>query len=194
MYLEWNIPYTFCKNIYNNELFLFFQITVENDKKVYMQHNLYKDSEEYITIVDTNRFIDIWRLSSNDERISGYHLWDVGSLRNDYKFEEAEIGFSFGFKNPVPIVNLSYSKLDRSHREISFGNGITRTIWLLANHATYFPVIASNIDTANSINRDMGLKDCTVYPVQGLFYLAMNNFQNILSIEDILEESFLTYK
>src|ERR671939_328299 len=70
--------------------------------------------------------------------------------REDYKYNDAVRGFSYGFTNPVPLAWVAYSEIillsvtykflrfgRQEHREhvryVSFINGITRTIWLLSH-------------------------------------------------------------
>jgi hypothetical protein len=49
---------------------------------------------------------------------------------------------TIGKANPVPLAELGSGK--QPGCTISFTNGITRSIWLLANEARFFPVLVRN--------------------------------------------------
>lgn len=150
----WNIPFQFSVNEYR-EPFIVFPIPLPN-QTVFMSHNLSKKQDCYMVIADTAKFINIWRLSTNDDRFPNYHVGDRKLWRADYKFGDAERGFSLGIENPVPIAtNISYDFYNH-RREIIFNNDFTRTIWLLANDAKYFPVVIANLDAAKAFQKDMG--------------------------------------
>ncbi|MBA3537617.1 MAG: hypothetical protein H0T84_13585 [Tatlockia sp.] len=118
------------------------------------------DSDEQIIIIDSNKFLELWK---NDPRNSERYL-AIGNeavWRKDYKFHHAEEGFSLGISNPVPLAyvhcyltdfNESFAtkifnsvivkkNMIKKRPYCAFTNGITRTIWLLANGAECFPVI-----------------------------------------------------
>ena len=59
------------------------------------------------------------------------------SWRGERKFHEAEKGFAAGERSPVP---LAEAVLDERKKALYFVNGVTRTIWLLANGVTKFPI------------------------------------------------------
>lgn len=114
---------------------------------------------EKVIVIDSKKFLKLWK---NDPRHSERHL-ALGNetiWRNDYKFHLAEKGFSFGCCNPVPLAYLHCYLSDVYENFVkkistlignkatankipycSFTNGITRTIWLLANGAESFPVM-----------------------------------------------------
>lgn len=114
---------------------------------------------EKIMIVDSHKFLKLWQ---NDQNNSERHLAFGDELiwRKDYKFHYAEKGFSHGITNPVPLAYVHCYLTDVRENFISglskflfgkdskkkipycaFTNGITRTIWLLANGAECFPVM-----------------------------------------------------
>ena len=114
---------------------------------------------EEVVIVDSKKFLDLWKNEPfHSERKLAFgdeYVW-----RSDYKFHYAEDGFAQGIDNPVPLayvhcyfsdfqnndnnrlINLLSRKTNKIKRPYcTFTNGITRTIWLLANGAECFPVI-----------------------------------------------------
>jgi hypothetical protein len=129
---------------------------------VYMtvKSKLIGNENRAVVIVDSSKLIDLWRcVQSNDEALlanGNEAVW-----RRDKKFGNAEKVFSHGIKSPVwlanvvcktetrryPVYEKKYFFLEKyvgfSERDvtyISFNDGITRTIWLLANGARAFPI------------------------------------------------------
>ncbi|HAU1387081.1 TPA: hypothetical protein F8R95_09320 [Legionella pneumophila] len=98
-------------------------------------------------IIDSNKFLKLWQ---NDPRQSEKKLafGNEPVWRNDYKFHYAEKGFSSGENNPVPLAYIHcYNCNDYDAGTMPycvFTDGITRTIWLLANGATCFPVMTDS--------------------------------------------------
>lgn len=84
--------------------------------------------------------------------------------RADRKFGDAQTGFAHGRDNPVPIAVIGVH--DTPHAggpgSVAFINGITRTIWLLANGAKAFP-IECQVSEADLLHRTAG---CTSWPFQ----------------------------
>ncbi|MCW8348708.1 hypothetical protein MD535_22220 [Vibrio sp. ZSDZ65] len=83
------------------------------------------------------------------------------------KFHYAEKGFSFGVENPVPLANMTTNK---DYPSVGFINGITRTIWLLANGAQYFPAFVFDKEVANKLHRFFGVKGSRVLSNNELFF------------------------
>jgi hypothetical protein len=108
-----------------------FEIPLESGRIVYMKFDLHstKDAERTVICFDPRRFLRAWGNYP-------YALGNPDSWRNDYKFHYAEDGFSFGISNPVPLAFVG-GLIDG---KIKLDNGITRTMWLLANGAKYFPM------------------------------------------------------
>jgi hypothetical protein len=124
-----------------------------------------------ILIVDTSRLLKAWR-ANLDTPIQGplqvlidplvrkfggpYAAYGrdkwlpyqsrVGMTR-DYKFHHAENGFSRGLGDPVPLAELGSGRYPG--RSVDFSNGVTRTIWLIANEASFFPVLVRSNDAEN---------------------------------------------
>lgn len=139
-----------------------FEIPVSSGRTVYMSIKKYNycNDERCVVLVDSNRFLKLWR----KEPYSIHTKLSMGTPKvwtSDYKYGYAERGFSYGINNPVPLADVSCSKvtinqpiyeskflffktLIGTRKEqfdyVAFTNGITRTIWLLANEALFFPV------------------------------------------------------
>jgi len=178
MHIDWNIPHYFAKN-YDVMLFIVFPILLP-DRSIYMKHNLTRHNDGYLVIVDTSKFISTWRYSTDDDRFCGYHLGDKELWKSDYKYPFTEECFLLGKSDPVPIpTKIVYQPKLCSNREISFGNDFTRTIWLLANDAPYFPVVVSDHDESFAFWKDMGKENCSTYPLSYIFTQAKNSVGNI---------------
>ena len=116
----------------------------------------YENEHRGVVIVDARKFLQLWRADpykTHQETAQGNpHTW-----RQDRKFNDAADGFSYGFKNPVPLAEVGYAEVKilsvsskflwfgrkehiRHVRFVSFINGITRTIWLLSHGCEAFPV------------------------------------------------------
>ncbi|MBI5936608.1 MAG: hypothetical protein HY850_02040 [Betaproteobacteria bacterium] len=116
----------------------------------------YNKDKSGIVIVDSEKFLELWRnepYSIHSAEANGNpQLWP-----QDRKYELAAKGFSHGQGNPVPLAYVSHGVATRAivsykflwfgknvHYEefhhIGFTNGITRTIWLLSQGCTAFPI------------------------------------------------------
>jgi hypothetical protein len=117
-----------------------------------------KESYQFMTVfVDSKKFLNLWR-NTIDTLHKTEALGNEKSWRKDRKFNWAEVGFSEGINNPVPLAQAMCQQYERTNepslfrrilgeKKISetipycaFSDGVTRTIWLLANDAKFFPV------------------------------------------------------
>ena len=74
----------------------------------------------------------------------------------DCKFQDAARGFSEGQQNPVPLA-LVHTRPWEGFNFVGFTNGITRTMWLLSNHAESFPVSLNQLHEAEFLNQLAGV-------------------------------------
>ena len=148
----------------------------------------YMNEERFVTVVDAKKFLHLWSLEPynfNAELGKGTRKTWVA----DRKYPEAAKGFSHGISNPVPLANvvcnehqdqsITYKKRLFRRPEIvkieevrfsyvNFINGITRTIWLLANGAQYFPVECHSKNGAERLFYECGLESCPIKSVEEL--------------------------
>jgi hypothetical protein len=113
---------------------------------VYMraQRSNYDNDARAVVVVDAARFLAAWRAGSDQEAQRSIDGW-----RSDSKLPWAEMGFSSGVGNPVPLATVSVGRLERSSIAcVSVPNGITRTYWLFAMGAAAFPVEYRTADAA----------------------------------------------
>ena len=123
-----------------------YEIQIPRSNSVFMcvQRTNYMNDQRSVVIVDARRFLDAWRASAKaypytNEQIA---LQSPAEWKKDYKYPDAVDGFSRGEINPVPLARLVVNPVRGAGKplDIGFTNGITRTIWLLANDARSFPV------------------------------------------------------
>lgn len=137
-----------------------FAVLLKNGRSVHMQAELPGGEDCYaVVLVDAARFVQLWRSPRSSHREVA--LLDEATWPTDYKYQEAVDGFSHGAENPVPLAEVSCGVISQDVFErrqrflwwkkdvmvarqgevfLSFTNGITRTIFLLANGAKEFPV------------------------------------------------------
>ena len=137
-----------------------FAVPLRGGRSVHMQAELPGEEDCYaVVLVDASRFVQLWRSPQSSHR--DVALLDEATWPTDYKFQEAVDGLSHGAENPAPLAEVSCGVVSRDVFErrrlflwwtkdvmvarqgevfLSFTNGITRTMFLLANGAKEFPV------------------------------------------------------
>ena len=139
-----------------------FEVQTADVGPVYMsvERTPFRNAERCAVIVDSRKFLELWRRDpylTHAEVSNG----NPDTWVQDYKYPEAEHGFSHGFANPVPLAEVvcqTHVQRDAIWKRrylffrecvgvqesrfayVAFSNGITRTIWLLVHGAEYFPV------------------------------------------------------
>lgn len=133
-----------------------FLVALREGNKAWMKMSLRHDSDKWIVIVRKRPFLDAWARSKQELQLS---TGDEAVWRGDYKFHHAEMGFAHGRDNPVQLAWCdAHYELDRGLPVLhaGFTDGITRTIWLLANGAESFPVSVSSEKSARLLFRGAG--------------------------------------
>nr|WP_311530886.1 hypothetical protein [uncultured Ralstonia sp.] len=109
-----------------------------------------RESDLYsIVEVDATRLLNLWRHPETE--LSGLAYGTPASWREDRKFGDAQDGFDDGESNPVPLALVTCRRRSRIDRQpglaesarqaaFEFTNGVTRTMWPLANGARVFPM------------------------------------------------------
>lgn len=117
------------------------------------------DSEKFVVIVEARAFARLWNFSVEDKEYrplrAGPATWHL-----DRKFHKAAEGFEQGESDPVPLARVSC--LDAPGRQIpsvSFVDGITRTLWLLAHGAPAFPVECAAKNGPHNLPRLAGVQN-----------------------------------
>lgn len=164
---------------------IIFTVPLPNMDPAYMSMTIteYGMENSAVVIVDAQKFLHLWRsdpYGTHAELANGTPL----TWPNDYKYDRAVAGFSHGRANPVPLPDISFGTAprptDASYQKsrtngseqveyIAFTNGITRTIWLLAQGCKAFPV-KCDIECASGLVLAAGVEGVTL---QTLSELAM---------------------
>ncbi|WP_394551388.1 plasmid fertility inhibition factor family protein [Pantoea sp. SGAir0183] len=148
-----------------------FSVGLKEGKVAWMKLSLRQYSEKWVVIVRKRPFLNAWARSGDEPQLAA---GDEKVWRKDYKFFRAEKGFSQGYHNPVPLA------LCDAHYEIEkglpvlhagFTNGVTRTIWLMANGAEIFPVSVPSERDARLLFRGVG--DRTTEPLSVSFLYSL---------------------
>ncbi len=121
-----------------------FEVPLMDGRVIYMspRKTAALNEKRCVVIVDAKKFLDLWRIEPN----SGHYEIANGNpetWRNDKKYPNAELGFSQGRNNPVPLAEVAFFKagsINLCQNHVRFTDGVTRTIWLLANGCQEFPV------------------------------------------------------
>lgn len=163
--------------------------TVQTEEKpVYMciERTNYRNDDRAVVVVDAEKFLALWRANPKDLHADvssgGPEEW-----RKDYKFNRAERGFSHGFANPVPLADASCWMLELKRPNplglrtmmnlppieevpcVGLTNGVTRTIWLLANGCKAFPIMCRMSGGAQLLYERAGFPGTALLTVEELF-------------------------
>lgn len=162
-----------------------FEVQLPEQDSVYMSFTLRRHMADHsaIVIVDANKFIELWRNEPEgyeaDKAFGNSISWS-----GDRKFPDAQSGFNHGIQNPVPLAYVSFNTFERqtikykfkwfgkrticeSMPYVTFTNGITRTIWLLANRCSSFP-IECKLPGAHQLHKLAGSSEHPLYMVDDL--------------------------
>lgn len=119
----------------------------------------YISDDSYLVYADTEL---LYLLLLNHALISNNNSYYSCKLRKDLpkdsKYKYAEDCFLKSINSPIPLADI-YMEIVENKPFVSFSDGITRTIWLIANYALSLPVYTSSIDSANHLNNLVGLTD-----------------------------------
>lgn len=126
-------------------------ISVRDARVVYMCEGGDADASDYIVLVDALAFYDAWRAAGAGLG-NGFVCPPLARMPEDHKYPHAAAGFSSGRDYPVPLPNIGYYR-----GQIGFGDGITRTLWLLANGAAAFPLRVYSLEEGLALCERVGL-------------------------------------
>jgi len=77
-------------------------------------------------------------------------------MPSDYKFKDAAACFTQSLDYPIPIADLSL-RIRENEFSLEFTDGITRTLWLLANNVEVFPVLCHDLASASLLANKVGV-------------------------------------
>ena len=136
-----------------------FSVCTRN-KIVFMKKAIFQTEvdDSFIVLVERIRFESVW-FKCGDRVAPTLARGNELIWRSDEKFHFAEKGFGYGVENPVPLACMSASS---AYPQVSFVDGITRTIWLMANGVGQFPVLTHSFEEARNLHRYIGVKASSI--------------------------------
>ncbi|NXZ90030.1 hypothetical protein HZI31_22850 [Serratia fonticola] len=146
-----------------------FEITLATGRTVWMSQKLSERSDYWLVLVEKQPFLQAWARANEHRHLA---VGDETIWRQDRKFSEAEDGFSHGRENPVPLAECGGDYLVEAGLpalRLSIGNGMTRSIWLMANGVERFPIKVSTAKTAQLIHRGAGDKSTRPLSIEELY-------------------------
>jgi hypothetical protein len=168
---------------YGTTTMAIFSVSLGDREPVFMRvdETPYENENRGVVIVDAKKFLKLWRA----DPYKHHREIAQGNPRTwpqDYRFKDAAKGFSYGFKNPVPLAEVEYAEVDllsvsykflwfgrqehiRRVRFASFINGISRTIWLLSHGCEAFPV-ECRMTSALKLHRAAAVAGTRVFTVR----------------------------
>ena len=131
------------------------------DKPIHYMSSNGNYGDCYVVYVDTELLYLILLIdglkSNGDDAIEPFHKLRK-DLPTDYKYHYAEEAFAKSVESPIPLA-LIHAGEPSNKPSIFFTDGITRTIWLIANHALSFPIFTQGAESAHLLNDLVGLTD-----------------------------------
>ncbi|HGA7692114.1 TPA: fertility inhibition factor FiwA [Salmonella enterica subsp. enterica serovar Virchow] len=112
------------------------------------------DHDRFVVPVNAMAFNRLWLAGglASPGRPDGCPLRK--DMTSDYKYRHAVAGFAAGRESPVPLANVA---LERGPTpSVRFNDGVTRTLWLLANNVAAFPVVIAGEDNAKDLAKLAG--------------------------------------
>jgi hypothetical protein len=137
--------------------------TALGDVFLYVSGGYPSDSNCAVVEVDAVRFLKVWRHPRSSHSDVAHRT--VTGWRQDSKYASIDDAFQRSEVCPLPLPELGLSS--RTEPCIGFTDGVTRTLWLLANGARAFPVICS-LPEAAAIYMMAGTPTSRVLPVAQL--------------------------
>lgn len=130
-----------------------FRVQTATGGTVFM--SMRESAQHSIVEVDATRLLALWRHPAT--RLCELAFGTHASWRADHKFAHAQDGFDNGEPDPVPLANVTCARRSRPDGQpgiaeaarlasFDFDNGVTRTMWLLANGAKVFPIACGIVE------------------------------------------------
>lgn len=146
-----------------------FEIVLATGRTVWMSQPLAKHADYWVVLVEKQPFLQAWARAYKHRHLA---VGDETIWRQDRKFSDAQDGFSHGREKLVPLAECGgYYLVEKGlpALRLSIGNGMTRTIWLLANGVERFPIKVSTAKTAQLIHRGTGDKSTSPLSIETLY-------------------------
>ncbi|QHB18049.1 plasmid fertility inhibition factor family protein [Mannheimia pernigra] len=175
---------------YGLQNYLLFELLTRTGQAVYFKHPIFHtpNKEMKIVFVQDYKFLSLWQNMQfpQEPQLS---FGNESAWRNDRKFLWAEKALSQGREQPINLAEVTCTEyLKRipiyekrfcwfnkfvgykysNQVECSFIDGITRTIWLLANGVRQFPVYVYNEQEAVLLSKYAGIQQNAYYDLNEL--------------------------
>ncbi|WP_315139624.1 plasmid fertility inhibition factor family protein [Achromobacter marplatensis] len=149
------------KKVYVDPFWAIWELQCANASRRYMCVSQGAVDDHFVVHVSTDAFYRLWLETTlrGNGRNAPCPLRE--HMPRDYKFSQAELGFSHGIDNPVPLAEVS-GYHDASGINVAFINGVTRSLWLIANEVASFPVKCYSQEEANLIHAAAGCAEAPV--------------------------------
>ena len=135
------------------------EVPLPDREPVYMRLDRSHDDSCFAVHVDTELFYYYWLLTSR--RTSYHNCPPRQKMQQDRKYNQAVEGFDQGRNNPVPLAQ-PHLHIREGLVSLAFTNGITRSMWLIANRAGSFPVEVSSLAQAQLFHNILGTDEAPV--------------------------------
>ena len=175
---------------YELQNYLLFELLTRTGQAVYFRHPIFETPSEDIKIVfvQDHKFLSLWQNMKYPQEPQ-LSFGNESDWRNDRKFSGIEKVMSQGRINPVKLAEVTcteyirrtpiykkrfcwFNKLVGYYQsdevECSFIDGITRTIWLLANGVRQFPVYVYHESEAMLLAKHAGIHENAYYDLEEL--------------------------
>lgn len=148
--------------------YVVFTLLLPDGREVYMREALnYHEDSGFIVFVDSTRFESVWFKCAGEYSPHLHLARGTKSHRiNDYKFGNADDAFSLSKDCPVKLAFLGVNGYQKPN--ISFTDGVTRTVWLLVHGASSFPVYVYREKDAQHVHQFVGLRNTSPISLQEL--------------------------
>ncbi|HIF9170109.1 TPA: plasmid fertility inhibition factor family protein [Photobacterium damselae] len=148
--------------------YIVFTLSLPDGREVYMREALnHHEDSGFIVFVDSARFESVW-FKCAGEYSPHLHLarGTKQHRMDDDKFGNADDAFLLSKDSPVKLAFLSVNSYQIPN--ISFTDGVTRTVWLLAHGASCFPIYVYREKDAQHVHQFVGLRNISFISLQEL--------------------------
>lgn len=123
-------PPSYKYKMFTNSVSILLSIELKTGKIVYMHGT--EDEYNSVVWISSKRLMEIWHPSQRDDHAT--------TLK---KMPGAAACFAQCEEWPVLLANVSIGEFDIGKRSLKFGDGITRTTWLIEHGVTSIPLLCS---------------------------------------------------
>ncbi|MJV49078.1 fertility inhibition factor FiwA [Salmonella enterica subsp. enterica] len=109
------------------------------------------DHDRFVVPVNAVAFNRLWLAGGLNSRGRPDGCLLRRDMPADSKYRHAAACFAEGPRSPVPLASVSMERTRDGTQSVSFGDGVTRTFWLLANNVAAFPVLIAGEAAAKQL-------------------------------------------